>query len=292
MSPEPENVTRVAQIVKATRSGLRRLHPRTATKALAVLTLVAAGSSLLAISILAVTWAIRIPSVATMTGWCNHLAGHRRLPPWIGLVASATLAAVAVSLVTRCRRHFRRPRPIGEQAILVVPTPTPLAYSIAGGGGQIVVSAGMMQCLTGDERQALFAHERAHLRYRHHWYLWIADIASAVPPIRPLAQLLRFNVERWADEEAAWQVGDRTIVASAIARAALAQTERLPVEALALSGTGVRARVEALLAASDEPSACGTSMPFRKMTASIVALTVTPLVAGPLFLARAYLCHI
>jgi hypothetical protein len=167
-----------------------------------------------------------------------------------------------------------------------------LAYSIAGGGGQIVVSAGMMQCLTGDERQALFAHERAHLHYRHHWYLWIADVASAVPPIRPLAQLLRFNVERWADEEAAWQVGDRTIVASAIARAALAQTERLPVEALALSGTGVRARVEALLAASDEPSACGTSMPFRKMTASLVALTVTPLVAGPLLLARAYLCHI
>jgi hypothetical protein len=49
-------------------------------------------------------------------------------------------------------------------------------------------------------------------------------VASAIPFLRPLAGQLSHAIERWADEEAAAVVGDRRVVATAIARAAIAVT--------------------------------------------------------------------
>jgi len=150
----------------------------------------------------------------------------------------------------------------------------------------------MLNCLDGDERRALFAHEQSHLRNRHHRYLWLAEVAAAVPPLRPLRTHIRFAVERWADEDAADQVGNRRIVACALARAALAASEPLPVAALAGAASGVPARVEALLADAHPYS--------NRASAAIVLAALTGIVGGGAALVElqrllslgAHLCHL
>ncbi|MFJ2780554.1 MULTISPECIES: M48 family metalloprotease [unclassified Kitasatospora] len=89
--------------------------------------------------------------------------------------------------------------------------------------GRIVVTSGMLRALTAPERAALLAHERAHLAGRHHVFLALAEHAAAVhPALRPLRAPLGYHLERWADEVAAERVGDRTVTARAVGRAALA----------------------------------------------------------------------
>ncbi|MFG3225404.1 M48 family metalloprotease [Kitasatospora sp. NPDC048194] len=89
--------------------------------------------------------------------------------------------------------------------------------------GRIVVTSGMLRALDGPERAALLAHERAHLAARHHVFLALAEHAAAVhPALRPLRAPLGYHLERWADEVAAARVGDRTVTARAVGRAALA----------------------------------------------------------------------
>ncbi len=123
----------------------------------------------------------------------------------------------------------------------------------------------MLRALPGPEREALLAHERAHLRHQHHLFLLALRLAaSACPLLRPLAGEGAFTVERWADEHAAAVVGDRALVARALARAALAkqgepeQGGRRQDAAgrgprLAATGGPVPRRIRALLAAPPAP---------------------------------------
>ncbi len=111
-----------------------------------------------------------------------------------------------------------------------------------------MVTTGLLDALHGRERDALVAHETAHLRHGHYRYLVAGDLAVAVAPfLAPLRSRLRFTLERWADEAASVGVGDRQIVAKAIARAALSRADQMPGHALTISSHGVPARVEALL---------------------------------------------
>ncbi|GAA5160973.1 MULTISPECIES: hypothetical protein [Amycolatopsis] len=93
------------------------------------------------------------------------------------------------------------------------------------------------------------AHERAHLHLRHHLFLITVALSSALNPLlRPLGTATAFALERWADETAATHLGDRSLVARAVAKAALAGRTPHPF-ALAASGGPVPRRVSALLAA-------------------------------------------
>ncbi|PYC61400.1 M56 family peptidase, partial [Streptomyces tateyamensis] len=70
------------------------------------------------------------------------------------------------------------------------------------------------------ERAALLAHERAHLRARHHLFLAAAEYAAVLhPALRRLRGPLGYHLERWADESAARSVGDRALTARAVGRA-------------------------------------------------------------------------
>jgi len=152
------------------------------------------------------------------------------------------------------RRSRRRHDSTTTSPLVVLPTDRPTAYAVPGRPGHIVVSAGMLRVLDAGERRVLLAHERSHLRRGHHRYLWVAGISAAVfPVLRPLRTRVRFAVERWADEDAASEVGDRRLVARTIFRASLAESG--PAPALGLAGLGVRARVEALLDRPDTASA-------------------------------------
>jgi Peptidase family M48. len=122
--------------------------------------------------------------------------------------------------------------------------------------GRIVASRPLLAALPSDERRAVLAHETAHLRHRHHRYRLAAELAAAVNPLlRPLVPAVEYATERWADEVAAEVVGDRTVVARALARTGLRAAEprrTSPWSAAALYAVAARSplvrRVEALLA--------------------------------------------
>ena len=111
---------------------------------------------------------------------------------------------------------------------------------VAGRPGRIVVSAGMLDVLDEHGRAALLAHERAHLTGRHHWFIGVARLAAAANPlVKPLASAVEYAVERWADESAAAAVGDRQVVARAIAKAAVAAKATSGRAAARLGALGV-----------------------------------------------------
>lgn len=106
----------------------------------------------------------------------------------------------------------------------------------------------MLRSLEPDERRALLAHERAHLRFRHHRFVRLTRLAAAAfPMLMPLDCRVRYATERWADEEAVREVGDRGVVARAVAGAAIAQTGQASA-ALGIADSHVVRRVESLLA--------------------------------------------
>lgn len=115
------------------------------------------------------------------------------------------------------------------------------------------MTTGMLRALDPAERDALLAHERAHLAGRHHFFLAGAELAALChPALRSLRAPMGYALERCADEAAAMAVGDRRVAARAIGRAALAAraaegAEGRPRVALAATAGPVPRRVEALL---------------------------------------------
>jgi Zn-dependent protease with chaperone function len=162
-----------------------------------------------------------------------------------GLFASAGAHAVRVGV--RARREAVAARLLGPApaGLVVVDDPVPVAYAVPGRPGRIVVSAAALRALPPVQRAALLAHEAAHLRCRHHVYVQLGRLAAAANPmLRPVAAALELAVERWADEAAAREVGDRSAVGRAVATVALGRS-RGPV--LAAGGSDVVARVGLLL---------------------------------------------
>jgi Zn-dependent protease with chaperone function len=240
----------------APRAG-RRQPPRTAAWLLVTAALVSAGAWVLALAMIGSTLVGQIPEVAEAGRWSPHvLASHTPFDRPVAAACALALAGCAVALTVASWRRvkvlvdaWRECRDLPTSGDLaVLDDPVPAAFALPGAPGRVVVSSGMLRALSADERQALLAHERAHLRHHHHLFLLALQLAAAVNPLlRPLTKTGAFALERWADEEAAAAVGDRALVARAIARAALA-TVRRPEQALAATGGPVPQRVKALLA--------------------------------------------
>ncbi|MFJ9520754.1 M56 family metallopeptidase [Kitasatospora sp. NPDC101801] len=163
--------------------------------------------------------------------------------------------------------------------LLVLPGESPDAFALPGrrrNTGRVVVTRGMLQALSAEEREVLLAHERAHLTGRHHLLSVTVYLATAVhPALRSLRPALDFHLERWADEAAAASVGDRRLAATAIARAALAgasaaRQRRDPL--LAMATGPVPERVAALLGpAPTRPTARGARAAALGLTLAVVA---------------------
>jgi Zn-dependent protease with chaperone function len=145
-------------------------------------------------------------------------------------------------------RELRRPCASSRSSVVVLADPVPRAFAVPGAGGHVVVSQGMLAALRPAERRVLFAHERAHLRGGHHWHTGVVAAAAALNPLLiPLNKAVTHLCERWADESAAAAVGDRGLVASSLARAALAAAVTpSPKTVLGYHHSGVGARVLAL----------------------------------------------
>jgi Zn-dependent protease with chaperone function len=182
------------------------------------------------------------------TAWCEQFLGHgshRALIP--GVLVAVTAFIVVARAIRSALRSRLDAAPAMAGDLEVIASPELFAYAQPGRPGRVVVSRGMLEALSGEEQLVLFAHERAHLRHRHHRYIAVADAcAAALPPLRPLATGVRFACERWADEDAASVVGERKLVARAVATAALARVET-PAASFGGTRSGVPARVEAML---------------------------------------------
>ncbi|MFE5036095.1 M56 family metallopeptidase [Streptomyces sp. NPDC056683] len=235
-----------------------RFAPRPAAWALAGGALVTALGWLGSLVLLAFTGLAQIPEVAEEGRWSvTALRADDPVYLTVSAVATVTLLASLTGLAVAALRQVRHllwarrecARLPGDLELAVLDDASPHAFALPGAPGRIVVSHGMLRCLGGTEREALLAHERAHLRGRHHLFqsAWRLT-AAACPLLRPLAGTGGFVLERWADEEAAEHVGDRTVVARAVGRAALASAKAPAAASLAATGGAVPQRVRALLA--------------------------------------------
>ena len=225
----------------------RRLPPILAARAVATTVIVVVGAAVPTLLIVSLGYLAHFPLFGIGLGWCAKAFGiHERIPAWIGL-PSLTLTifgSVRAARVLRTHRRLRHDRP---GSVEIAGHDKPFAFTLPGRGGHVVVSSGLVELLDDREQEIVLAHEGAHARHRHDRYLLVAQLAAAsIPLLRPLASRLQFSLERWADEAAVSECGDREFVAYTLGKVALHGLT--PVGALGFAGLGVPARVAALLA--------------------------------------------
>ncbi|MFI8519434.1 M56 family metallopeptidase [Streptomyces sp. NPDC085481] len=242
-----------------------RLHPRTATRLLTRVAAVLALCSTLCLALLMVVGTAQLPGNPLPDAWSDpevraalpydEIAGRAAIPALLAVVL-ACLHALARHARVR-RRATRALAGLPPRPVAVLPDDAPYAYALPGRRppDRVVVSSGMLAALNSAERRALFAHERAHLTGRHHRHLLVVRLAARANPfLRPLRTAVAYTAERWADEEAAGEIGSRRTVARAIGRSALISVPAPQAGVLAhLAGGGAAAagpvprRVAALL---------------------------------------------
>lgn len=207
----------------------RRLAPGHAVRVLVVTGFVTSAASVWALLLLAGTLIDQTPPVAASARQ-EGISVPDPVPEIIAVTAIAALlfGALRVGRVVRAhraaRRTVRRLRSLHDtdSELIVADSSTPQAFTLPGNPGRILVSSGMLNGLDARERHVLLAHERTHLRYGHHRWRLLADLAAAANVLLvPLRDTVAFLLERWADEDAARQVADRPATARAVARAAL-----------------------------------------------------------------------
>ncbi len=270
----------------------RWLRPAESVPLLAFAGLVTALAAGLSLCVLTVTTAAQLPAIAALGHWSVVvLQAAVPVPLPVAWVAGSVVAILLFASARRMSLGGQQlwlarqiSRDLGGQArgLVVVDGDRAEAFAVPGAGGRVVVSTAMLNALSGAERRVLLEHEVSHLRHQHHLYVFIAELSAAANPLlRPLAAAVRSGVERWADEDAAAEVGDRRLAARALARASLAHSNSLrngstgwssrfwSRAAMPMADHATVGRVQALLA--PEPAR-------RRLVALALALLV--LVAG------------
>jgi Zn-dependent protease with chaperone function len=139
-------------------------------------------------------------------------------------------------------------RPGDEPDVAIIDHDAPAVYCLPRGRHQIVVSAGALAALTPGQMRAVLAHERAHLRRRHHVILALAtSLARAFPrvPLLSQAQPQLAVLAEMAADDAAIRRHRRDDLAAALV--ALATAGARPAT-LAASGPEAIVRLQRLLA--------------------------------------------
>ncbi|MFI9386999.1 M56 family metallopeptidase [Kutzneria sp. NPDC052558] len=257
-----------------------RLPPAIAACVLTAGSLLVAGSTGFVLAVLALTWLGQAPAIAWFAEWSpSELDVVSPVPEFIAVGCFALLSAAGLRLLVRtirCGRALvdvRRLHRGWSSTVIIVDSDRPDAFATPSPGGRIVVTSALMAALAPEERRVVIAHERAHLRHRHAWLLVLADLAEAANPLlRPTVAVIRHAVERWADEDAARQVGDRRLVARTIARVALLRHDvgSHPLTPAATGGQ-VPQRVRALLSPPPGPRPWLAAVVLVLLAGSVVA---------------------
>ncbi|GAA4389278.1 hypothetical protein GCM10023088_63650 [Actinomadura verrucosospora] len=183
------------------------------------------------------------------------LPHHGRLATAAAAVATAVLAAACAAVLARglprlgrAVRHRRRHREMlrlvaredrRHPDVLVLDHPVPVAYSLPSRHRAIVVSTGAQRALSAEELGAVLAHERAHLRQRHHVFLLALDLVHAMLPWLPTVRRAKARLPlllEMAADDAAVRVHGRKPLVDALCRLSAA-----PAGAGALGAAGTPA---------------------------------------------------
>ncbi|WP_433334949.1 M56 family metallopeptidase [Spirillospora sp. CA-294931] len=153
--------------------------------------------------------------------------------------------------VSRRRRHMEVLRLVARADdrnadVLVLDHPIPVAYCIPAQGRSIVVSSGARERLDVRQLDAVLAHERTHLRHRHHLVLLLLDLVHALMPRVPTLRRARTSVpallEMIADDAAARRCGREALAG------ALRSLQPVVAPAGALAAAGAQERTHRRLA--------------------------------------------
>jgi Zn-dependent protease with chaperone function len=221
--------------------------------------------------------------------FASLLTGTLQLPAW-RLVAGLAAASMTVALLTvvartaiataRQRRAHRqvldlltmtRRGMLGNSAgqaleVRILQHRSAVAYTLPGWHSRIVLSAGLVNLLTGAELAAVVEHERAHLRARHDLLLlpfqaW-ANAFGRIPGVRSAGDSVTELTEMMADDVAAARTSPAAL-AAALAKVALSashlgtsadpqsgpnpEAPEIPVDVPAIANTLVTDRVQRLI---------------------------------------------
>jgi Zn-dependent protease with chaperone function len=211
-------------------------------------------------------WGHSLPEAGWSVVTAQSAAGPVRGDHWgaltlAGVLAFELLGVLLLSWVrtARIRRRHRELLELVVQPSAELPDtrllehPAPVAFCIPGARPLLVLSSGMVAELDGDQVAAVVAHERAHLRERHHLLLLPFVAWEAALPVLPAAArahgAVRELVEMRADDVALASLpgsAARRTLARAIVAAA-GGGDGVPRGALAISGGVTGARVVRLL---------------------------------------------
>lgn len=203
---------------------------------------------------------------------------------WVGVVAVRRRRRVrrAGAGLDRLRMVARTERGSGgDPPTLWLDAERPAAFSIGGRDAMVVLTAGLRARLSGPAVQAVLAHERAHVRGRHHAVVGTAEVlAGALPMVRLFAEApaaLREQVELAADLAAVRRCGPAAVRDALVALTGAGA----PEQALAMARDAVDVRVRRLAAAVQPPA-----VPARLLRGGALGAAVA---LGPLAAACAVL---
>ena len=262
----------------------RRLRPATATRLLTAGAVLAAVTSLSSLALLTVAFVGRVPFVASTAHLSSTFLDHHdpvaEAAGWASIAAVLVLAPFGVrsgrGLWRETTRTYRLAVAFADQpaSMSVIADPRPQAFAVPSVPplpgrpaipSRIITTDSLLRTLGPEQRRAMLAHEQAHLDHRHHLYLLLTGLAAVANPLLgQLPDAVIEATERWADEDAAAAVGDRTVVAAALGRAALSGL-RVPRTVPAMAQANVGQRVKALLAPPP---------PRRRLLTAAVALAL------------------
>lgn len=224
-----------------------------------------------------------IPFFATHLGFDGHSLGDAAvLVPALVLAVSALSAGFGVWRGARAVRRWLRRNSLGPgpRASVIVGGPDVVVAAAGLRDPRVIVSAGALVRLDDDELAAGLEHEWGHIARRHRFLSLLGQLLYGISRLLPgsarALQLLRFQLERDADDFAVRRTGDPVALASAIAKAAV-DTRGGTTPALAnLGGTGVPERLRLLLGDSDAgPTSLTTALArILAVGATVLALAL------------------
>jgi len=150
------------------------------------------------------------------------------------------------------------------------------AYCVPGRAGRIVITTAAQDALDPEQMTAVVAHERAHLRGRHHLVIQCAASLRAGFPFVPAFRHAEDEVARLTEmvaDDAATRTVDRLTLATALVRLAEGST---PAGALGAGGSTALMRVRRLA----EPAAPLSPMRRLATLAGVALIVLTPLVVA------------
>ncbi|MEV5576496.1 M56 family metallopeptidase [Spirillospora sp. NPDC052269] len=207
---------------------------------------------------------------------------------WSGLGSCAIVVLCSVRLsrgvprawrTVRSRRRHRDMLRLVARAddrhpdVLLLDHPLPVAYCLPAGARSIVISSGARSRLAPAELAAVLAHERAHLRQRHHALLMLLDLSHAalpwLPTLRRAMTTVPLLLEMAADDAAVRRHGPEAV------RSALQNLVLLPSPSGTLAAAGDRPLTHRLARLDDAPAPRPITRPLARIAAA--ASVVAPL---------------